>query len=258
MTKHCRGDFTPRVSVIKKNWSSSNWTLPTLPSTSGKDPTSTRRLRSTTYGDDGFYATKGRVHRLGPRKYLCRDCGDTFTLKASLTRHQALECRDQMLAKKAMKVKAMMGVKTLKSGVRGRPRTIRPKMKTTMPLKTIKTIPAKSTTVVNLASLKSMPIEELQQYLKPDPDGPPDAKQGILAFGTKPGDQPPKKKKKHTCKRCGRIYAFYTSLWRHLHYECGMEPKFSCEACPLRFAQKSNLERHFKNMHTPHPHNITI
>ncbi|CAD6201855.1 GSCOCG00002816001-RA-CDS [Cotesia congregata] len=160
----------------KKNWSSSNWTLPTLPSTSGKDPTSTRRLRSTTYGDDGFYATKGRVHRLGPRKYLCRDCGDTFTLKASLTRHQALECRDQMLAKKAMK----------------------------------------------------------------------------------PGDQPPKKKKKHTCKRCGRIYAFYTSLWRHLHYECGMEPKFSCEACPLRFAQKSNLERHFKNMHTPHPHNITI
>lgn len=226
-----------------------------MPSTSTKDSTSTRRLRSTTFGDDCFYATKGRVRRLGPRKYLCRDCGDTFALKASLTRHQSLECRDQMakqLKKPTPKVKTM--------GVRGRPRSLEPKT-----LKTIKTLPAKSTTVVNLASFRAMPIHELQQYIKPDPDGDHDSYTAKPISPSKqlwnPNanvDQPPqpKKKKKHTCKRCGRIYAFYTSLWRHLHYECGMEPKFTCESCPLRFAQKSNLERHMKNMHPSA--NITI
>ncbi|EZA51243.1 Zinc finger and SCAN domain-containing protein [Ooceraea biroi] len=52
-----------------------------------------------------------------------------------------------------------------------------------------------------------------------------------------------KSKKEHMCFRCKRVYAFFTSLWRHQKYECGVEPKFACSICKSRFAQKSNLER---------------
>lgn len=58
-----------------------------------------------------------------------------------------------------------------------------------------------------------------------------------------------KSKKEHVCFRCKRVYAFFTSLWRHQKYECGVEPKFVCSICKNRFAQKSNLERHVRSKH---------
>ncbi|XP_032662668.1 longitudinals lacking protein, isoforms N/O/W/X/Y-like isoform X7 [Odontomachus brunneus] len=66
-------------------YSSSNWTVPTLPSTS-RVSIFTRRLRSMTTNDGG------RAGGTGPRKYLCHDCSRTFALKASLMRHKAFEC----------------------------------------------------------------------------------------------------------------------------------------------------------------------
>ncbi|EFN84265.1 Longitudinals lacking protein, isoforms A/B/D/L [Harpegnathos saltator] len=67
-------------------YSSANWTIPTLPSTS-RIAMYTRQLRSmTTMSEDG------RAGGTGPRKYLCNDCSRTFALKASLMRHKAFEC----------------------------------------------------------------------------------------------------------------------------------------------------------------------
>lgn len=58
-----------------------------------------------------------------------------------------------------------------------------------------------------------------------------------------------KNKKKYVCKDCNRVYAVFTSLWRHRNYECGVEPRFICSVCNLRFSQKSNLDRHMRTKH---------
>ncbi|XP_014474822.1 PREDICTED: Krueppel-related zinc finger protein 1-like [Dinoponera quadriceps] len=72
-------------TMFSAAYSSANWTIPTLPSTS-RIAMYTRRLRSMTTNDDG------RNGGTGPRKYLCNDCNRTFALKASLMRHKAFEC----------------------------------------------------------------------------------------------------------------------------------------------------------------------
>ncbi|XP_043789485.1 longitudinals lacking protein, isoforms J/P/Q/S/Z isoform X6 [Apis laboriosa] len=58
-----------------------------------------------------------------------------------------------------------------------------------------------------------------------------------------------RRKKKHVCPDCNRVYAVFTSLWRHRNYECGVEPKFTCPICKFRFSQKSNLDRHVRTKH---------
>ncbi|XP_076238058.1 uncharacterized protein LOC143181506 [Calliopsis andreniformis] len=58
-----------------------------------------------------------------------------------------------------------------------------------------------------------------------------------------------KSRKKFVCKDCNRVYAVFTSLWRHRNYECGVEPRFICPICKLRFSQKSNLDRHVRTKH---------
>lgn len=68
---------------VGTTYSSANWTIPTLPSTS-RIAMYTRRLRSMTTESGGCGS--------GPRKYLCGDCSRTFALKASLLRHKAFEC----------------------------------------------------------------------------------------------------------------------------------------------------------------------
>lgn len=65
-------------------YSSANWTISTLPSSS-RIAMYSRRLRSMT-------TESNKSGGSGPRKYLCNDCGRTFALKASLLRHKALEC----------------------------------------------------------------------------------------------------------------------------------------------------------------------
>ncbi|XP_011160470.1 longitudinals lacking protein, isoforms N/O/W/X/Y isoform X17 [Solenopsis invicta] len=67
-------------------YSSANWTIPTLPSTS-RIALYTRRLRSMSSNQGNMIAGGS-----GPRKYLCNDCSRTFALKASLLRHKAYEC----------------------------------------------------------------------------------------------------------------------------------------------------------------------
>lgn len=213
--------------VSERNYSSSNWTVPTLPPSISKDNISTRRTRSTTFGDDYLFGNKGRMRRLGPRKYLCTDCGNTFALKASLTRHQSLECTREMALDSKPKT-----TKQLKTSAK----TIKPLIPKVMKTSAPKFILPKVSLPKVMASKSSIKSDSDQR----------------LSFKSKSES----KKKKHMCKRCGRDYAFYTSLWRHLHYECGMEPKFTCEICRLRFAQKSNLERHMRNMHSSA--NITL
>lgn len=58
-----------------------------------------------------------------------------------------------------------------------------------------------------------------------------------------------KSKRKHNCAKCHKSYAFFTSLWRHQNYECGIEPRFNCTVCTAKFAQKSNLDRHVRARH---------
>ncbi|KAK1123187.1 hypothetical protein K0M31_008820 [Melipona bicolor] len=73
-----------------QNYSSSNWTVLTLPtmSTIPSNPvTCTRHLRSMTLKGD-----QDKMRRYGPRKYLCTDCNRCFALMASLKRHRSFEC----------------------------------------------------------------------------------------------------------------------------------------------------------------------
>lgn len=74
-----------------QNYSSSNWTVLTLPTMSSTIPsnpvTCTRHLRSMTLKGD-----QDKMRRYGPRKYLCTDCNRCFALMASLKRHRSFEC----------------------------------------------------------------------------------------------------------------------------------------------------------------------
>lgn len=51
--------------------------------------------------------------------------------------------------------------------------------------------------------------------------------------------QPP-----NLCWKCRRVYRHKSHLTRHLRYECGVEPKFSCQYCPYKSKLKHNLKSH--------------
>lgn len=51
------------------------------------------------------------------------------------------------------------------------------------------------------------------------------------------------------CNKCGRSYAHYTTLWTHMKYICGKEPKFKCHQCTYRGKLKKNLNEHIKRTH---------
>ncbi|XP_043284405.1 longitudinals lacking protein isoform X30 [Venturia canescens] len=53
----------------------------------------------------------------------------------------------------------------------------------------------------------------------------------------------------YSCKNCGKIYNYYSSLARHLKHECGVEPKFHCPLCPYRTKHKSSLNTHLNGRH---------
>lgn len=51
---------------------------------------------------------------------------------------------------------------------------------------------------------------------------------------------------------CGRVYTGYygkSNLKKHLQFECGVEPKFSCSFCQKRFSRKSSLKSHVILVH---------
>ncbi|XP_050503447.1 gastrula zinc finger protein XlCGF58.1-like [Diabrotica virgifera virgifera] len=55
------------------------------------------------------------------------------------------------------------------------------------------------------------------------------------------------------CKKCPRIYRYATSLYNHVRYECGKEPKFICSFCPYKAKRKHCLKDHLKAIHQVDP-----
>lgn len=51
------------------------------------------------------------------------------------------------------------------------------------------------------------------------------------------------------CPQCFKTYATKGTLKRHLIYECGKLPQFSCPFCNLKSYHKSNMERHIRRQH---------
>lgn len=54
---------------------------------------------------------------------------------------------------------------------------------------------------------------------------------------------------KCTNDSCRRIYRNRSSLTRHLKFECGKQPTYSCMICQKRCALKSNLKQHMALVH---------
>ncbi|KAL2714712.1 zinc finger and BTB domain-containing protein 182-like isoform X5 [Vespula squamosa] len=167
-------------------YNTSNWTVPTLPST--------RCLRSMTMTNDN-----DRTTRLwGSRKYICNDCHNIFALKASLVRHKTFECNNK--EQKDRQSSQKQNLVQSSSNSHSSTTTCH-----TSPSNTDKTI---STNIIER-----------------------------------------KRSNRHPCPNCNRSYVFFTSLWRHQNYECGVEPQFICPICKAKFAQKSNLDRHVRTKH---------
>ncbi|XP_015178587.1 PREDICTED: zinc finger protein 775-like [Polistes dominula] len=55
--------------------------------------------------------------------------------------------------------------------------------------------------------------------------------------------------KSHYCPRCNRGFTQKKNMRRHLHHECGMEPKYQCPYCdkPSKFTQ--NIYAHIRRYH---------
>lgn len=51
------------------------------------------------------------------------------------------------------------------------------------------------------------------------------------------------------CSNCERSYKIRNNLTRHIKYECGKIPNFSCPYCPHRTAYKDKLLRHINCKH---------
>ncbi|CAG0882470.1 unnamed protein product [Cyprideis torosa] len=54
---------------------------------------------------------------------------------------------------------------------------------------------------------------------------------------------------KWPCLRCNRMYRNKRTVYTHIIYECGVEPKFACNLCDRKFAQKSNFKKHMVLLH---------
>lgn len=50
----------------------------------------------------------------------------------------------------------------------------------------------------------------------------------------------------YSCTRCGNTYTRTHSLNRHVNFECGIEPKFSCPICFKKSKHKHNLLIHMR------------
>ncbi|XP_043284392.1 longitudinals lacking protein, isoforms F/I/K/T isoform X19 [Venturia canescens] len=52
-----------------------------------------------------------------------------------------------------------------------------------------------------------------------------------------------------TCNNCGKTYKWYRGLHRHLQYECGKQPRFSCPYCSYIKKHRSQVYSHIKSHH---------
>ena len=55
------------------------------------------------------------------------------------------------------------------------------------------------------------------------------------------------------CHRCKRSYHHQPNLINHLRFDCGVEPKFSCNYCDHRCKRKGNLKKHVLTNHPDKP-----
>ncbi|XP_054287653.1 zinc finger protein OZF-like [Macrosteles quadrilineatus] len=51
------------------------------------------------------------------------------------------------------------------------------------------------------------------------------------------------------CKKCSKVYKHETSVYKHLKFECGQEPKFQCHLCPYKSKQAGNMRTHLAMKH---------
>lgn len=92
-----QSDWSNVFLLSERFYSASNWTVPTMPK-----EVYHRRLRSMNY--EASTSNDSRL-RWGTRNYQCRDCGRTFSLKASLVRHKSYECDGQQVEQGISKLK---------------------------------------------------------------------------------------------------------------------------------------------------------
>ena len=59
----------------------------------------------------------------------------------------------------------------------------------------------------------------------------------------KDGNAVPKLVREHMCSKCGKLYSTSNALKSHMILHSGVKP-FTCQFCPLKFAQKSHMTRH--------------
>lgn len=49
----------------------------------------------------------------------------------------------------------------------------------------------------------------------------------------------------YSCPKCGKSYEWRASLYNHVNFGCGTQPKFQCSLCPYKTRWKGNLRSHF-------------
>ncbi|XP_039284598.1 longitudinals lacking protein isoform X3 [Nilaparvata lugens] len=54
---------------------------------------------------------------------------------------------------------------------------------------------------------------------------------------------------KFLCHLCSRTYCSKFTVWRHMKYECGKQPRFLCLFCPKRSYYKTEMCKHMKKKH---------
>jgi KRAB domain-containing zinc finger protein len=54
---------------------------------------------------------------------------------------------------------------------------------------------------------------------------------------------------KFCCNTCGKIYKWYSGLYRHRTYECGKAPRFQCPHCDYVAKQRPHVYTHIKSAH---------
>ncbi|CAG5097807.1 Similar to lola: Longitudinals lacking protein [Cotesia congregata] len=65
--------------------------------------------------------------------------------------------------------------------------------------------------------------------------------------------------RRHDCSRCGKSYKNAYILKRHILYECGKAPSFSCPHCAFSSKYERNLKAHINHRHVlAKPHSQTV
>lgn len=54
----------------------------------------------------------------------------------------------------------------------------------------------------------------------------------------------PEKCEYHCPNMCGKKYTRKHNLNRHLNYECGVEPRFTCDICFKKFTYNGSMKAH--------------